>query len=91
MENSRADLHLHTYYSDGLLSPEQILAEAVKNGVGIIAVTDHDCSLAYPELKEPCARAGVKTIAGIEVSAYVPSLKTLRTRFITGLWSARGT
>lgn len=75
MENSRADLHLHTYYSDGLLSPEQILAEAVKNGVGIIAVTDHDCSLAYPELKEPCTRAGVKTTAGIEVSAYVRDVK----------------
>ena len=38
----RADLHVHTYYSDGLQSPEDVAATAKANGVELVSVTDHD-------------------------------------------------
>ena len=65
----RADMHVHTYFSDGLMSPAEVVAEAVKNGVQLISVTDHDGIAAYGQLPEICARAGVRLVNGIEVSA----------------------
>ena len=38
----RADLHIHTTYSDGLVTPEQLLDAATALGLDVIAVTDHD-------------------------------------------------
>ena len=70
MENTRADLHIHTYFSDGLFSPDEVVYNALKSRLGIVAVTDHDCSLAYDELEKLCASAGIKAVRGIEVSAY---------------------
>ena len=46
----RADLHIHTYYSDGAYTPEQIAAMARDAGLGLISMTDHD-SLAGLEEK----------------------------------------
>ena len=71
----RADLHIHTYYSDGALSPAQVAAEAKKNGVELIAVTDHDCMPACKELPALCAAAGIKCVNGLEVSAYLDGVK----------------
>ncbi|MDE6441235.1 MAG: PHP domain-containing protein [Clostridia bacterium] len=70
-----ADLHVHTYYSDGLMPPCEVVLKAKQNGVGLLAVTDHDCALGYDEVKENCDRLGVKTVGGIEVSAYFGDVK----------------
>lgn len=41
---SKADLHIHTNYSfDSMASPESVLSTAVKKGLNVIAITDHDC------------------------------------------------
>lgn len=37
-----ADLHLHSYFSDGTFSPEQIVDESLKAGLSCISITDHD-------------------------------------------------
>lgn len=71
----RADLHIHTYYSDGLLSPEEVAKIAATNGVDVIAVTDHDTMLGVPRAVEACKKAGVKLIRGLEVSAYCKDVK----------------
>ena len=42
------DLHSHTYYSDGKLSPEDLVERAVEKGVDILAITDHDTVKALP-------------------------------------------
>lgn len=71
----RADLHVHTYYSDGLISPEEAVAEAKRNGVNLISVTDHDTMLATAEVKECAEQKGIKAVSGIEVSAYEGDIK----------------
>ena len=37
-----ADLHIHSSYSDGAYTPEEIIDIAKKNGVKYISITDHD-------------------------------------------------
>ena len=66
----RADLHVHTYYSDGLQSPDDVARIAKNNGVELVCVTDHDTALAYPEFFTCCQRWGVKVVCGVEISAY---------------------
>lgn len=39
---SKADLHIHTNLSDGTASPKKVVAEALKRGLKVIAITDHD-------------------------------------------------
>ena len=71
----RADLHIHTYYSDGAYSPAQIAAMAKAAGLSLISMTDHD-SLAGLEEKAQAARAqGLSYVPGWEVSAYQGELK----------------
>jgi len=43
----KTDLHIHTYYSDGVFTPEKIVDTAVDVGLQAIAITDHDNVLAY--------------------------------------------
>src|SRR5579883_1138806 len=62
-----ADLHLHTYYSDGNWSPEQLVDEAVKLGFQCIAVTDHDTVAGLAEAHES-ARGRIRLIDGIELN-----------------------
>ena len=71
----RADLHLHTRCSDGSLTPEIIIGEAVKSGLGLVAVTDHDCAAAIGGLRAAAEGTGVKTVAGVEISAYCGKTK----------------
>jgi predicted metal-dependent phosphoesterase TrpH len=43
----KADLHLHTCYSDGVFAPDKIVDLAVDAGLEVIAITDHDNIMAY--------------------------------------------
>ena len=45
----RIDLHIHSNKSDGILSPKEIIDEAVKNNVDIICISDHDTIDAYTD------------------------------------------
>lgn len=67
----RADLHTHTYYSDGNYSPEQLLQKAKKKNISILSVTDHDTVRAYDELEKLAPEYGIKLIPGIELSTEV--------------------
>ena len=71
----RADLHVHTYYSDGLQSPEDVAEISKNNGVELISVTDHDTALAYSELFSCCEKRGIKAVYGIEISAYANGVR----------------
>ena len=61
-----ADLHIHSSYSDGVLSPEEIIDLAKKQGIKYISITDHD-TIAAQYISE-INNAGVNVIPGIEFS-----------------------
>ena len=63
----RADLHTHTNCSDGQLTPDQLLAEAVEKGVQLFSITDHDTLAAYRQLTI-LPPEGMKLLVGIELS-----------------------
>jgi hypothetical protein len=70
---SLADLHSHSTYSDGRLSPTELIDLAHRNGVRIMSLTDHDIVDGLPEAFEAAARHGDFTlIPGIEMSTDVP-------------------
>lgn len=71
----RADLHIHTYYSDGGLSPEKAVQLAKRNGVELLAITDHDTTESCNQVQKHCAEAGISFVRGIEVSAYQGDIK----------------
>ena len=61
------DLHMHTYFSDGTMSPEEVANEAKRTGLGVIAVTDHNNLEAYESLKRACDNHGILAIRGVEI------------------------
>lgn len=71
----RADLHIHTYYSDGALAPRDIPALAMRKGVEILAVTDHDTMLGIDETEKFCRTAEITFVSGCEISAYSGDVK----------------
>ena len=62
------DLHLHTYYSDGTLSPEALVERAARRGITTIAITDHDGVNGISEALDAGKKYGVKVIPSIELS-----------------------
>lgn len=63
------DLHIHTNCSDGAFSPKEIIGEALKNGVSVIAIADHDTMDAYTEDLEKYAKEKkIKLIPAVEIS-----------------------
>lgn len=69
MSNYRADLHLHTNYSDGVLSPSKLIDLAKKNNLSVISITDHDNVNGIDEAIEYGNSAGIQVIPGVEISA----------------------
>lgn len=65
------DLHLHTYYSDGTLSPREVVSRAASRGVMTIAITDHDGLDGIPEALKAGEEYGVKVIPSIELSTAI--------------------
>jgi predicted metal-dependent phosphoesterase TrpH len=62
------DLHSHTNESDGTCSPAQLIDEAVKAGVDILGITDHDTFAGYDLAVTLANGAGVELVCGIELS-----------------------
>lgn len=66
------DLHIHTNLSDGALSPKEIIDEAQRNGVGVIAIADHDTIEAYTkELYDYAESKNIKVINAVEISTKI--------------------
>jgi predicted metal-dependent phosphoesterase TrpH len=64
-----ADLHLHSFYSDGTFAPEEIVAHAKRFGLRAIALTDHDSVEGSERMTAACAVADVEFIVGTELTA----------------------
>src|SRR5262245_9243999 len=62
------DLHSHTLFSDGSLTPAELVRLARTNGVRALSVTDHDHVGGIDEALEAGDTAGIEIIPGIELS-----------------------
>lgn len=72
MKKFRADLHLHTVLSpcaDLEMSPDQIVARAIRQGLDIIAVTDHNSTRQCSVVRKIAEQAGLVVINGCEVNS----------------------
>jgi len=67
---SKADLHLHTNYSDGMCSIEQILDKATAKNLSVLAITDHNLisSAIFAKKLVEKKRLGIEIIIGEEIS-----------------------
>lgn len=63
-----ADLHTHTYHSDGTRSPKEVVDLARAAGITILSISDHDHLAAYFEIRTYADENGVTLVPGIELS-----------------------
>jgi predicted metal-dependent phosphoesterase TrpH len=63
-----ADLHTHTYHSDGTRSPKEVIDVALAHGIEIVAISDHDNLAAYFEIASYARERGVTLIPAMELS-----------------------
>ncbi len=63
------DLHIHSNYSTGNQSLEEIIAEALSKDIQLISITDDDSMEAYNELPDLASKMGISYIKGLQVSA----------------------
>jgi 3',5'-nucleoside bisphosphate phosphatase len=66
--NSTIDLHLHTYYSDGIASPTDVLHYASGIGMRTVSITDHENVNAMEEAVFVADELGLELIPGIELT-----------------------
>ena len=64
-----ADLHLHTVFSDGTYTPDELISESAKSGLSSIAVVDHDCVLGIAPAIKIAEKKDIEVLSGIELSA----------------------
>ena len=64
----RADLHCHTIFSDGTMTPEQLLYLAKDVGLSGISITDHDTIEAYSQAPAIAKKLGILLGSGVEFS-----------------------
>ena len=63
-----ADLHLHSTFSDGMYTPQELAAMAKAAGITVVALTDHDTVTGLPEMADAAAKCGLAFIPGVEFS-----------------------
>ena len=63
------DLHTHSNWSDGTLTPSALVKLAAARKVGVLALTDHDTTGGLPEARAECALHGITLIPGVEITS----------------------
>lgn len=77
------DLHIHSNYSDGLLSPQEILLESSKRDAKIISITDHDTIDNLFDLRKNLIDDLI-AIVGVEISSFITMKKDTQLIHILG-------
>ncbi len=63
-----ADLHLHSNFSDGTYTPEELAGHAKRCGLKAMALTDHDTMEGCPRLAAACQAQGIEFVPGTELT-----------------------
>jgi len=66
-----ADLHLHTNFSDGTYTPEELAGRARELSLAAVALTDHDTVEGCARMAAACELAGLEFIPATELTAEV--------------------
>ncbi|MFW5709539.1 MAG: PHP domain-containing protein [Chloroflexota bacterium] len=64
------DLHMHTHYSDGRPSPEELVRHAAEIGLQVIAITDHDNVRGSIEARPYAKELGITLIPAVEITTH---------------------
>lgn len=70
-----ADLHIHSYFSDGAQTPEQVATYCRDCGVGLAALCDHNTWLGYERFAAACRDLGVIPVRGAEFDCHYAGLQ----------------
>lgn len=62
------DLHTHSNVSDGTMPPAEVMVQAARAGLDVIALTDHDTTGGWDEASRAAAELGLGLVPGIEIS-----------------------
>jgi len=65
----KIDLHIHTAFSDGAYSPEEVVQKCIDAGLTKISITDHDSINAIPQVMEIAKKHNMEVIPGVELSS----------------------
>ncbi len=66
----QVDLHIHTTFSDGKLTPCEVIKEAYHRDIAAVAITDHDTMGGVDQAIKAGQKYGVEVVPGIELSTY---------------------
>jgi len=69
METRKIDMHIHTIYSDGEHTPEEIFEKVKEANLEVFSITDHD---EIEGAKKMTSREGILYIPGVELTAKTP-------------------
>lgn len=69
MDKPFVDLHIHSTFSDGGMSPEEVVEAAEQNNVGVLAITDHNILDGSLQAKQLCHSRGIHHIPAVELDA----------------------
>lgn len=69
---SKVDLHSHTTASDGTYPPRALVETAIRRGLRVLAITDHDSTEGIPEALATARGSGLVLWPGVEISTDVP-------------------
>ena len=64
----KVDFHVHTTSSDGIMTPTEVVRRAEKNGVKLLAITDHDTVSGIDEALNEAKKSNLRVLPGIELS-----------------------
>lgn len=63
------DLHIHSTASDGVLTPSEVISQALQLGLEAVALTDHDTVAGVAEAVAAATRTGPEVVPGVEISS----------------------
>ena len=66
----KVDLHNHSYYSDGVFSPSEVVRLADDANCDLFALTDHDTTNGLSEAQKMSDKLSVNLVSGVEISAF---------------------
>ena len=66
----KVDLHNHSYYSDGVFSPSEVVRLADEANCDLFALTDHDSTDGLNEAQQTADKLSLDLVSGVEISAF---------------------